>query len=73
MLFQKRLQAVNVSGPLVSSHSGPSLNLSGSLVSSSSGQCATGPLVDISGPPMSSPSTLNVLVLWRAVPLVLNN
>ena len=51
---------MNVSGPLVSSPSGLSMNVSGPLVSSSSGPCATGPMVNLSGPPMSSPSALNV-------------
>ena len=51
---------MNISGHLVSSPSGPSLNVSGPLVSISSGPCATGPLVNHSGPPMSSPSALNV-------------
>ena len=51
---------MNISGHLVSSPSGPSLNVSDPLVSSSSGPCATGPLVNLSGPPMSSPSALNV-------------
>ena len=46
---------VNLSGPLVSSLSGISMNVSGPLVSSSSG-----PQVNLSGPPMSSPSALNV-------------
>ena len=51
---------VKLSGPLVSSLSGLSMDVSGPLVSSSSGPCATGPLVNLSGPPMSSPSALNV-------------
>ena len=51
---------MNISGHLVSSPSGSSLNVSGPLVSSSSGPCATGPPVNLSGPPMCSPSALNV-------------
>ena len=47
--------------PSGESLSGLSMNVSGPLVSNSSGLCATGPLVNRSGPPlMSSPSALNV-------------
>ena len=51
---------VNLTGALVSSPSGLSMNVSSPLVSSSSGPSATGPLVNLSGPPMISPSALNV-------------
>ena len=51
---------MGLSGPPTSSPSGLSMNVSGPLVSSSSGPRATGPLVNLSGPLMSSPSALNV-------------
>ena len=48
---------MNVSGPLVSSPSGPSVNVSGTLVNSPSG-----PSVNVSGPLVSSPSGPSVNV-----------
>ena len=58
--------SVNVSGLLVSSPTGPSVNVSWSpAMSSPSGPCATGPLMNLCGLPMSSSSALNLSpVLW---------